>query len=55
MEAMGRDNLTLANLYALLSVPPVLASDTVYTSVSDPKEGYYQATVRTHDEIDSTL
>lgn len=48
MGAMGQDNADLASLFGLLSTKPVLASDTVYTSLMCPAQGLYDTTIREH-------
>jgi hypothetical protein len=46
MEMMGRDHLSLDELFRLLSIPPVHAKDTVYTSLINPAKSYYNVTIR---------
>lgn len=46
MLAMGQDNVSLANMYEVLSTPPVYAWDTLYTATIVPAWGEYDATVR---------
>jgi hypothetical protein len=48
MNKIGQDHLDLAQLYKLLSTPPVLAGDTVYTALMWPKTGRYDTTIRQH-------
>jgi hypothetical protein len=48
MVGMGQQGVGLGPLLGLLSTPPVLASDTVYTALIMPQNGSYQTVVREH-------
>lgn len=49
MEKIGRSNISLGNILDdVLSVKPVLAGDTVYTALMEPKDGTYRSILRSH-------
>eukprot|EP01083_Nonionella_stella_P295191 1003258_1 len=47
LDSVGQDNISFETLYNILSTPPVLAKDTVYTIQMAPSnKTYYNATIR---------
>mmetsp|Transcript_15026 Transcript_15026/g.13492 ORF Transcript_15026/g.13492 Transcript_15026/m.13492 type:complete len:360 (-) Transcript_15026:39-1118(-) len=47
MNSIGQENIDFDTLFQVLSTPPVLASDTVYTTLMQPSNRtYYNTTVR---------
>ena len=47
LNNIGQENINLAALYQVLSTPPVLASNTVYTTLMQPSNTtYYDTTIR---------
>ena len=47
LDAVGQENVSFEALYEILSTPPVLAKDTVYTIQMAPSNRtYYNATIR---------
>ena len=46
MSSMSSANVSQAGLFSLLSTPPVLATDTVYTAEMVPANGSYTTTIR---------
>ena len=47
LNNIGQENINLAALYQVLSTPPVLASNTVYTTLMQPSNTtYYNTTIR---------
>lgn len=46
MAAIGDNNLSLDRMFDVLSTPPVLASDTVYTAKINPATGFYETILR---------
>lgn len=48
MAGIGQSDVDLQRLFHLLSTPPVLASDTVYTALMWPHTGSYTTVIREH-------
>eukprot|EP01061_Rhynchopus_euleeides_P028944 TRINITY_DN47235_c0_g1_i1.p1 TRINITY_DN47235_c0_g1~~TRINITY_DN47235_c0_g1_i1.p1 ORF type:complete len:356 (+),score=149.42 TRINITY_DN47235_c0_g1_i1:60-1127(+) len=46
MNSIGQTSITLDTLFEVLSTPPVLAGDTIYTAQMFPATGYYRAVMR---------
>ena len=46
MKGITQHNVNLSGLYSVLSTPPVLAKDTIYTAQMVPATGYYTAYLR---------
>jgi len=49
MEQVGFDNISLNNLFNVLSIPPVLNRGTTYTAVMSPTTGSLSAMARTFE------
>jgi len=46
MEAMGRQNMTLDGIFAILSTKPVINLQTTYTILSCPAQGFFESFIR---------
>jgi hypothetical protein len=46
MNALGRGNLNLANLFQIMSMKPTLNLETTYTILAVPKNGTYMSWTR---------